>query len=95
MLFRSANAGDLLICISASGNSPNIIAACEAAKQMGVQIIGFAGFTGGKLAQLADICLTVPSNEYGPVEDVHMILDHILTSYLYESLKARSQLRGV
>jgi len=85
-----ANPGDVLICISASGNSPNIIAACDAAKQLGLQIIGLAGFTGGKLAQLADICLTVPSNEYGPVEDVHMILDHILTSYLYESLKAKA-----
>lgn len=83
-----ANPGDLLIAISASGNSPNILAACDAAKQMGVTIIGLTGFGGGKLAQLADISLTVPSNEYGPVEDVHMILDHILTSYLYAKLQA-------
>lgn len=83
-----ANAGDLLIAISASGNSPNILAACDAAKQLGLQIIGLTGFGGGKLAQMADIALVVPSNEYGPVEDVHMILDHILTSYLYGKLKA-------
>lgn len=83
-----ANPGDLLIAISASGNSPNIIAACDAAKQLGVRIIGLTGFGGGKLAQLADIAFVVPSNEYGPVEDVHMILDHILTSYLYAKLKA-------
>src|SRR5579862_5415146 len=83
-----AQAGDLLIAISASGNSPNIVAAVEAAKQMGVKVLGLAGFTGGKLAKLADVCLVVPSDGYGPVEDVHMILDHIITGYLYEKLKA-------
>ena len=82
-----ATAGDLLICISASGNSPNILAACDAAKQLGLKIIGLTGFTGGKLATVSDIALVVPSHDYGPVEDVHMILDHILTSYLYQTLK--------
>jgi D-sedoheptulose 7-phosphate isomerase len=82
-----AQRGDLLIAISASGNSPNIIAAVEAAKQIGVKVIGLAGFGGGKLAKLAEIYFTVPSDGYGPVEDVHMILDHIITGYLYEKLK--------
>ncbi len=82
-----AERGDVLIAISASGNSPNIVAAVEAAKQMGVKVIGLAGFTGGKLAKLADISFVVPSDGYGPVEDVHMILDHIITGYLYEKLK--------
>ena len=82
-----AQHGDLLIAISASGNSPNIIAAVEAAKQMGVQVIGLTGFGGGKLAKMADVSFDVPSDGYGPVEDVHMILDHILTGYLYEKLK--------
>jgi D-sedoheptulose 7-phosphate isomerase len=82
-----AQRGDLLIAISASGNSPNIIAAVAAAKQIGVKVIGLAGFGGGKLANLADISFVVPSDGYGPVEDVHMILDHIITGYLYEKLK--------
>jgi D-sedoheptulose 7-phosphate isomerase len=82
-----AQHGDLLIAISASGNSPNIIAAVEAAKQIGVKVIGLAGFGGGKLAKLADISFVGPSDGYGPVEDVHMILDHIITGYLYEKLK--------
>jgi len=86
-----ANPGDLLICISASGNSPNILAACDVAKQLGLKIIGLTGFTGGKLAAVSDIALVVPSHDYGPVEDVHMILDHILTSYLYETLKTSHQ----
>lgn len=89
-----ANPGDLLICISASGNSPNILAACDAAKQIGLHIIGLTGFSGGKLAQISDIALTVPSHEYGPVEDVHMILDHILTSYLYEKFKSAHEHRA-
>jgi D-sedoheptulose 7-phosphate isomerase len=82
-----AERGDLLIAISASGNSPNIIAAVEAAKQMGVKVIGLAGFSGGKLSHMADVSFVVPSDGYGPVEDVHMILDHIITGYLYEKLK--------
>jgi len=83
-----AQRGDVLVAISASGNSPNIIAAVEAAKQLGVQVIGLTGFGGGKLAKMADVSFDVPSDGYGPVEDVHMILDHILTGYLYEKLKA-------
>jgi len=82
-----AERGDLLIAISASGNSPNILAAVEAAKQIGVKVIGLTGFGGGKLAKLAEISFVVPSDGYGPVEDVHMILDHIITGYLYEKLK--------
>jgi len=82
-----AGRGDVLIAISASGNSPNVIVAVEAAKQMGLQVVGLAGFGGGELAKLADVAIVVSSDEYGPVEDVHMILDHIITRYLYEKLK--------
>jgi D-sedoheptulose 7-phosphate isomerase len=82
-----AQPGDLLIAISASGNSPNILAAVAAAKPMGLKIVGLTGFGGGKLAQLADVALVVPSNDYGVVEDVHMIFDHIITGYFYEKLK--------
>jgi D-sedoheptulose 7-phosphate isomerase len=82
-----AQRDDVLIAISASGNSPNIIAAVEAAKQMGLKVIGLTGFGGGKLAKLANVSFIVASSEYGPVEDVHMILDHIMTGYLYEKLK--------
>ena len=82
-----AQAGDVLVAISASGNSPNIIAAAEAAKELGVEVVGLTGFGGGQLANLSDAAFVVPSSEYGPVEDVHMILDHIITGYLYERLK--------
>lgn len=83
-----ARRGDVLIAISASGNSPNIIAAARLARKMGMVVLGLGGFGGGKLARLCDVCFVVPSDEYGPVEDVHMMLDHILTGYLYQKLKA-------
>lgn len=82
-----ARKGDLLIAISASGNSPNILAAVDAAKQIGLTTVALAGCGGGKLSKIADISFIVPSNEYGPIEDVHMILDHIITSHLYEKLR--------
>ena len=83
-----AQPGDLLVAISASGNSPNILAAVEAAKRIGVRVVGLTGFDGGRLAKLADAALVVPSNEYGPVEDAHAVLGHIITSYLFQKIKA-------
>jgi len=75
---------DLLIAISGSGNSPNILAAARLAKDMGGTVIGLVGFDGGKLAALCDYAVLVKTNlaEYGPVEDIHMVIDHMVTSYL-------------
>jgi D-sedoheptulose 7-phosphate isomerase len=75
-------AGDVVIAISASGNSPNVIEGVTAARAMGAAVIGLAGFGGGKLQALSDISLVVPSNEYGPVEDMHMIVAHTITAAL-------------
>jgi D-sedoheptulose 7-phosphate isomerase len=72
--------GDLVIAISASGNSPNVLAAARAAREVGAEVIGVTGFGGGRLQALCDTCLVAPSNEYGPVEDVHMILVHAITA---------------
>jgi len=69
--------GDLLIAISASGNSPNVLKAAEYAKSIGCKVIGLTGFGGGKLADMADLSIVVASYNYGPVEDVHLVLDHI------------------
>lgn len=83
---------DLLIAISCSGNSKNIIKAVEYAKKQGTKIVGMTGFDGGELKKLADIKFHVETlkGEYGLVEDVHMILDHILYSY-YISLKPETK----
>lgn len=82
---------DLLIAISCSGNSDNIIKAVKYSKEVGSKIIGLTGFSGGKLKQLSDISFHIDSEngEYGLVEDLHMILDHIIYTY-YISLKPES-----
>lgn len=74
---------DVILAISCSGNSPNIIKAIEYSKKIGCKIIGVSGFDGGKLKSLSDIKFHVdaPKGEYGLVEDIHMILDHIIYSY--------------
>lgn len=68
--------GDVLLVISSSGNSPNVLAAVDSAKSMGITTIGFTGFTGGALATRSDISLHVPYANYGLVEDCHQILMH-------------------
>jgi len=76
--------GDRLVAISASGNSPNVIAAAEWIKQHKGTVIGLVGFDGGKLKEYCDILIHIrtPKGEYGPVEDVHMILDHLIYTWL-------------
>lgn len=76
--------GDILVAISASGNSPNVIKAVEYANENGAVSIGLSGFDGGRLRKACQISVHVPSRkgEYGPVEDLHMMLDHLAGSYL-------------
>jgi len=84
--------GDVLVVISASGNSANVINAVELAKEKGGKTIGLVGFDGGKLAKICDIVVHITSKkgEYGPVEDAHLILNHMITSYLIMWLKQES-----
>ena len=81
--------GDVLVVISASGNSPNVIDAVKLAKCKGGSTIGLIGFDGGQLAKICDHTVLIESRkgEYGPVEDMHLILNHMITSYLIMSLK--------
>jgi D-sedoheptulose 7-phosphate isomerase len=83
------NKDDLVVAISASGNSPNLIHAIDSAKQKGAITIGLTAFDGGKLSQEADITVHVPTikGEYGPSEDAHMVLDHLVSSYLINFVK--------
>jgi D-sedoheptulose 7-phosphate isomerase len=75
---------DVVVAISASGNSPNIVSAIDYANENGGITVGLTGFDGGTLRELAQIVVHAPTNkgEYGPAEDVHMVLDHLVTSYL-------------
>jgi D-sedoheptulose 7-phosphate isomerase len=83
---------DVLIAISCSGNSPNIVKAVNYAKSIGTTILGMTGFDGGQLQKISDIKFHVQTQkgEYGLVEDAHMILDHIIYSY-YISLKPETK----
>lgn len=77
---------DVVVAISASGNSPNIIHAVEYAIEQKAIVVGLTGFDGGLLGQLAHVNVHAPTveGEYGPAEDVHMIFDHVIMSYLWE-----------
>jgi D-sedoheptulose 7-phosphate isomerase len=74
--------GDVVVLISGSGNSPNVVNAARFAKKKGAVTIGMTGFAGGKLRRLADICLHVDSDQYGVIEDLHMAAGSILAFYL-------------
>ena len=78
-----AQPGDVLICISSSGNSANILAALRNASSMGLKTIALTGFDGGESARLADISLHVAVHNYGVVEDCHQILMHNIAQYIY------------
>lgn len=79
--------GDTLIAISASGNSPNVVRAVEYAQAHGAQVIGFCGRPGGKLAQMADLRVIIPSSRIGQQEDGHLILNHALAFALRARLE--------
>jgi D-sedoheptulose 7-phosphate isomerase len=74
-------AGDLLVAISASGNSPNVLNAIRYAQEQCAEVVGILGFQGGKAAELVDLSIIVPCDHYGVVEDVHLIINHILVDY--------------
>ncbi len=76
--------GDVVVAISASGNSPNVINALEFAKARGNRTVALTGFDGGRMRQIADVVVHIDTakGEYGPVEDMHMFLDHLVGTYL-------------
>lgn len=75
------NANDLVVLVSSSGNSTNVVRAAEYAKSKGCPVIGLTGFSGGKLKALADVSLHASFDNYGIVEDVHQILMHNLAQF--------------
>lgn len=73
------NAGDVLIGISTSGNSANVVAACLAARERGIKVIAMTGAGGGRLAKHADILLAVPSDVTMHIQESHIALGHVIT----------------
>ncbi|MBM3256655.1 MAG: SIS domain-containing protein [Candidatus Moranbacteria bacterium] len=80
-------AGDMLLIITGSGNSPNILEAIKIAKEMEIETFGLLGFQGGKAKGLLDDYLLVKSENYGIVEDIHGIINHLITDYLKNQSK--------
>ncbi len=81
-LIGKAHEGDVLICISGSGNSENVIRAAKQAKSQKVITIGFVGYSGGKLKDIVDHCVHVNIDDMQIAEDIHMILDHMIMSVI-------------
>ncbi len=86
--------GDLVIAISTSGNSPNVLRAVETAKQLGLGTIGFAGGTGGRLVGLADTVFVVPSAETPRIQETHITLGHALCGLVEELLFGEKRTEG-
>ena len=78
--------GDVVLAISGSGNSKNVLNAVEYAKSQGAKVIGLTGFGGGKLKELSDVSLHVPVNSMQITEDIHMVFDHLMMSIFYRDL---------
>ena len=73
---------DVVLLVSSSGNSPNVVKACEYANSRGVPTIAFVGFKGGKLRHIAKHCVWIPIENYGMAEDAHQSLMHVTTQYI-------------
>jgi D-sedoheptulose 7-phosphate isomerase len=81
-----AKSGDTIVCISASGNSKNLIKAIEFAKEQSIYVVGLTAFDGGYLKENCDLNIHVPTKigEYGPAEDLHMVVCGLIGSYFRE-----------
>ena len=80
-----ARTGDVLIAVSSSGRSPNIVRALEWANQHGLHTIALTGFSGGAARELASVSVHVPSDNYGIIEDAHQACMHLLAQYVRQS----------
>lgn len=92
-LKNKLNPGDILIAISGSGNSKNVINAVEYAQSCGNKVIGMTGFDGGKLKKMCDISMHAPVMSMQVTEDIHMIYDHMMMSIFYKLLCGNDHLK--
>ena len=86
MVQAAGREGDVLVAISTSGNSPNILKAIVTARQQKMIIVGLTGATGGAMADLCDFILKVPSQITPRIQEVHILLGHILCELIEEKL---------
>jgi D-sedoheptulose 7-phosphate isomerase len=79
-------AGDLLLCLSTSGNAENVLRAVEEGRSRGVFTAGLTGESGGKLAQAADLCLKIPHHQTSTIQEAHLAIGHILCDLVEREL---------
>ncbi|MFL6276685.1 MAG: SIS domain-containing protein [Blastocatellia bacterium] len=84
-------AGDAVIAISTSGNSPNVLRAAEAARELGLKIVALAGRDGGRLAPLADVALVVETASTQRVQETHITIAHILCELIEDALYSQAR----
>ena len=80
-----ASSGDLLIALSGSGNSPNIVKSIEQAKKMGVKSYAVLGYSGGKCKEIADVAIHFPVDDMQVAEDLQLVVGHMLMQWLYSN----------
>jgi D-sedoheptulose 7-phosphate isomerase len=85
--------GDIAIAMSTSGNSPNVLAALESARTIGLATIGLTGKTGGKLRKLVDVCLRAPSDCTARIQEVHTLMVHLICGIVEETFIAPRELQ--
>jgi len=78
--------GDVLVALSTSGNSPNILKAAAKAKELEMKVIGFSGMTGGKLLSLCDHLLLVPSKNTARIQEAHIMVGHIVCDIIEQTI---------
>ena len=76
--------GDLVVSISTSGNSPNIMKALEKAKQQGAVTVGLTGRSGGRMKKLCDICIRIPSDVTARIQEAHLLIEHLVCQRIEE-----------
>ncbi|MBZ0096129.1 MAG: SIS domain-containing protein [Sulfuricella sp.] len=85
-------ADDLFIAISTSRNSENILQAIAACKDLGITVVGLTGQSGGKMKELCDHCLCVPSASTPRIQECHMIIEHTICAYVEATLFGKDRL---
>lgn len=79
-------AGDALVGISTSGNSPNVVKALEAARAAGIRTLGLTGARGGRMVELCDVCIRVPAERTDRIQEMHIAIGHLLCGAVEEAL---------
>jgi D-sedoheptulose 7-phosphate isomerase len=87
--------GDVLIAISSSGQSANILEAVDEARNLGMTTVGLTGFTGGQLKERVDLAIHVDVNNYGIVEDAHQLVMHVMAQYLVHAREQCTEAEAV